>query len=427
MLIFAPLALAILAVYATVRADLLFVGWLAVAPFIQESARETQIGWALTNVFYVLPIGVLLIRMLPSNTLARHLRWYDVLPAGYVCFILLSQAMVDSTQLSQPSFYTDILHAGILVGPPLYYICAFGPLQRLSPTHFAGALLSSCSAIAALGIYEHYTHWNLWGQDLVDDPPRIIVTLSSPGILGAFYGAGIVTAVAILCWNGPQVLRRLSIVTLVLSVPAIFFTYTRAGVIATVVVTAILVATRPRARVIGAALAVLAAFVLFIGWGDISRSSLYQQRASDVANVQGRSVIAKASLELATERPLVGWGYGQFDEAKRNVDIDTGSVSQASLYRYTSHNTYLTILVELGVIGFVLAFLTWLIVVWSTIRRLPTMPYPPWFTHSLLAMIGVVALTALTTDMRFFSFVPGLAWVAVGLLRRGMWSQSAAA
>ena len=61
-LLWVPLALVVLALYSTVRTDLLFVGWLAVSPFIQENARETAIGWVLTNVFYVLPVGVLLIR-----------------------------------------------------------------------------------------------------------------------------------------------------------------------------------------------------------------------------------------------------------------------------------------------------------------------------------------------------------------------------
>ena len=90
------------------------------------------------------------------------------------------------------------------------------------------------------------------------------------------------------------------------------------------------------------------------------------------------------------------------------------------MYKYTSHNTYLTILVELGIVGLVVAFLPWFIVSVSTIRRFSLMPYPPWYTLSLLAIIGVVVLTAQTTDMRFFSFVPGLAWCCVGLLRRGL-------
>ena len=429
-LLWVPLALVVLAIYSTVRPDLLFVGWLAVAPFIQENARETPIGWVLTNVFYVLPVGVLLIRMTRSNSLARHIRWYDVLPAGYVCLTILSQAVVDSMQLRQPGFYTGLLHAGVFLGPPMYYVCAFGPLQRLRPRHVCAAILTSCSLVAALGIFEHYTHWNLWGmeqvRDGIDDPLRIVVTLSNPAVLGAFYGAGIVTATAILGWGGPRLLRRLSFITLVLAFPALFFTFTRGGILATLAVTAVLVAMRPRIRVAAAVLAVLAIFVVWFNWGEISNSSLYQQRAADTHNVQGREAQDRAALQLAAERPLLGWGNGQYDEAKNRTALYAGSLS-SSVYGYTSHNTFLTILVELGIAGLVLAFLPWLIVVWSTVRRFSFMPYPSWYTLSLLAIIAVVVLTAQTTDMRFFSFVPTLAWCAVGLLRRGLSNQASPA
>jgi O-antigen ligase len=427
MLMAVPLALAILAVYSTVRPDLLFVGWLAIAPFLQESARATPVGWVLTNVFYVLPIGVLLIRMTRSNNLARNLAWYDTVPALYVCMNVLSQGMVDALVLRQPGFYTELLHDGVLVGPPLYYICAFGPLQRLVPRHFCVALLTTCAVSGALGIYEHFTHWNLWGapeiRDVPGDPLRIVGTLSNVHVLGAFFGSGIVMAIAILGWNGPRRLRQLSIVTLVLTLPALFFTYTRGGIAATLLVSVLLVALRPRLRVAAGLLAVLTAFVVWFSWGQVTSNHLYQQRLVEAYNVQGREAQNQAALHLASERPIFGWGYGQYDEVKNSKMPYAGPLS-TSVYKYTSHNTYLTILVELGIVGLTLAFLPWVLVVGSTIRRFSSMPYPQWYTLSLLAIIGVVVLTAQTTDMRFFSFVPSLAWCCVGLLRRGLWARA---
>ena len=425
-----PLALVVLAVYAVVPTETLFIAWLALAPFIQENARETPVGWVLTNAFYVLPVGVFLFRMVRANSLARHLQWYDVLPAGYVCLILLSSAMVDSFLVRQPGFYTELLHAGVFIGPPMYYVAAFGPLQRLAPRHVAAAILAGCSVEAALGIFEHYTHWNLWGmaqlQDNPNDPLRIVVTLSNPAVLGAFYGAGIVTATAVLGWGGPRLLRRMSVVTLALALPALFFTYTRGGVVATILVTAVLVAMRRRVRVVAAVLAMLAAFLVWFSWGEISSNPLYRERAANVGNVRGREAQNRAALQLAAEKPLLGWGYGQYDEAKNRRALYTGPMS-TTVYGYSSHNTFLTILVETGVVGLVLAFLPWAIVAWSTLRRFSSMPYPTWYTLSLLAIVGVIVLTALTTDMRFFSFVPGLAWICIGLLRRGLWMQSTAA
>jgi len=428
LLLWAPVLLALLALYVSVRPEVLFVGWLFAAPFIQESARETPIGSALTNVLYVLPLGVFLIHFMGSNTLARWGRWYDVLPIGYLALILASQAFVDASELKSPSFYTTLLHAGVLVGVSMYYFCAFGPMHRLSPRHVAVALLSSCSIVGALGIVEHFARWNLWGQDLGEEPVRIVVTLSQPAVLGAFLGAGIVTATAALVWDGPRILRRLSVVTLALTLPALFFTYTRGGMIATITVASVLIAMRPRTRAIGAGAAVLAALLVWANWGDISNNSLYQQRAADTVNVTGRLVQDQAALDLTAQRPLLGWGYGQYDEAKKGVEfLSPGSLSERSLYYYTSHNTFLTILVELGVAGVAILFLPWLIVVGRTLRRLGSAPNPEWFTLSLLGILGVYVLTSFTTDMRFFSFVPALAWIAVGLLRRGLWDETSLA
>lgn len=422
-LLWAPVLLTLLAIYFSARPEMLFACWLFAAPFVQGSARETTIGWPLTNVLYVLPLGVLLFHMSRSNVLAQ-LRWYDLLPLGYLAFIIGSQAVVDESELRSPSFYTSLLHGGVLVGVLMYYFCAFGPLRGLSARHVAFALLSSCSIVGALGIAEHFTRWNLWGHVLVDDPPRIVVTLSQPAVLGAFLGAGIVIATAVLVWDGPRFLRRLSVVTLGLALPALFFTYTRGGMVATVAVASVLIAIRPRTRVIGAGVAVLAGLLVWANWGEISSTSLYQQRAADAANVSGRFIQSQAALNLAGQRPLLGWGYGQYDEAKSNLQLGAGSLPEKSLYGYTSHNTFLTILVELGVTGFVILFVPWIIVLYRTLRRLGSTRYPTWFTLGLLGIVGVYVLTALTVDMRFFSFVPALAWIAIGLLRRGLWEET---
>jgi hypothetical protein len=427
LLLWAPVLLTLLALYISMRPETLFVCWLFAAPFVQESARETTIGGALTNVLYVLPLGVFLLHMSRSNVLAQRLRWYDLLPLGYVALIIGSQAVVDVSELRSPSFYSSLLHGGILVGVSMYYFCAFGPIRRLSPRHVASALLLSCSIVGALGIAEHFTHWNLWGQDLIDDPPRIIVTLSGPAVLGAFFGAGIVVATAALVWDGPRFVRRLSVVTLALTLPALFFTYTRSGMVATVAVASVLIAMRPRTRVIGAGVAVLSGLVVWASWGEISSTSLYQQRAANTVTVGLRQVQSQAALDLAAQRPFLGWGYGQYDEAKSNLQRSTGSLPEESLYDYTSHNTFLTILVELGVAGLVVLFLPWIIVLYRTLRGLGSTRYPRWFTLGLLGIVGVFALTAFSTDMRFFSFVPALAWIAVGLLRRNLWDETSLA
>jgi O-antigen ligase len=425
-----PVALAILALYISLRPDQLFLGWLFVAPFVQESARATQIGSLLNTVVFVLPLLVFALHLARSNSIARGVRWYDALPLGYVVVIITSQAFVDAEHVASPHLYLDLLHSGVLIGVLMYYFCAFGPLDRLSARRVASTLLWSVSIVAGLGIVQHFSGWTLWGAHLIDadlqnTQARIVVTLSNPAVLGAFLGAGVVSAVAILVWGGPPRLRPLAITTLLLALPALFFTYTRAGVVASVLASVVLVAFRPKTRVVAGGAAFAGLILLAANWGSIANSTVYEERAADASNVSGRLIQSRAALDLTADRPLFGWGYGQYDEAKNTLELSSGNLPEQSLYGYTSHNTFLTILVELGIVGLLVLVLPWALVVWKTIRgvRAPS-GFPQWFTLSLVAIVGVVTVTALTTDMRFSAFVPSLVWIAVGLLRRRLWDQA---
>ena len=413
---------AVVAAYAKLRPETLLLGWLFLAPLLGDSARQTNIGFALYGVAYVLPLGLFVVHLLRSHPLSRPIRWYDWLPLSYVALIVVSQAVVDLPTAMEPGFYTNLVHSGVLIGVIAYYFCAFGPIGRLSSSRLAAVLLGSSALVALMGIIEHYTFWNLWSQEQIDDPPRIVGTLSSPGMVGAFLGTGIVLATAILVWDGPRHLRRPAIATLVLAIPALLFTYTRGAILPAVVVAVLLVAAKPRARLVGAGAAVVLGVFLAANWSSLTGAETYQERdPTDAYNVSTRLLIATASVELAKERPVLGTGYGTFDEAKEGLTYSTGALPSSALYGYTSHNTYLTILVELGAVGLALYVLPWLIVAVGTLRRIRRDRRASWMMLAALGSVAVIALTALSTDLRFFSFVPALVWIYVGLLRRAQW------
>jgi len=252
----------------------------------------------------------------------------------------------------------------------------------------------------------------------------VVSTLAQPAVLGAFLGTGVVVAIAVLVSNGPASLRTLSLVTLAATLPALYFTYTRGPILATFAVAMLLIAARPRMRLIAAGVAAVAALVIAASWSEISSSSLYRTRGpGETVNVRTRLVLSEASLHLAAQRPIVGWGYGRFDTVKNSESFNTGTLPSKQLYDYTSHDTYLTILVELGAVGLTLFLLPLTLIAAMTFRALRWTTTSKWFSLSLLGVLGVVALTAFTTDMRFFSFVPALAWIAAGLLRRRLWDE----
>lgn len=68
-----------------------------------------------------------------------------------------------------------------------------------------------------------------------------------------------------------------------------------------------------------------------------------------------RSAFAYVSLQMIQDRPLAGFGFNQFNAANRPYLSDRStSLQLESIRGYVHHNSYLSLFVELGLVGFVL-------------------------------------------------------------------------
>jgi hypothetical protein len=305
------------------------------------------------------------------------------------------------------------------IGVIVYYFCAFAPLGEGIEQRVLRVLLVTSIIVAVItligrlgGLKFGYT------ADTSSNVARATGPLGDPVYLGTFLGVGFVVALAILVWSGPSALRRLSLVAVVVTPVAIFLTLTRGPIIAAAVVGSLILFGRRGSRW-GAVVAVAAAAIVVVAlWGSIASTSLYKDRFSNKTNVQARVLIDQWSFTLAGRKPILGWGYGSFDRVKNSANLSSGSLPRAFGLNYTSHNTFLTILVELGGAGLLLLLVPWLSAVTSGRRLLTATPEASWLVVALLGTIGVWVVNAGTVDMRFFPFAWVLPWVAVGLLRR---------
>jgi O-antigen ligase len=115
----------------------------------------------------------------------------------------------------------------------------------------------------------------------------------------------------------------------------------------------------------------------------------------------GRGVIWQSGLELVGEHPLAGVGAGVFEAA-----VATPLGRKAS-----SHQTFLSILVEQGLVGLTL-FLTMVAAVVASLPRLPTLERR--FSIVILAALAVGALSAAWDYRKPFWFVLGVLATQVG-------------
>lgn len=412
----ALLGLAGAVILLSMRPEILFLSWLALAPLLQESANATTIGYVASFAFYVAPPLVLALWTFTRPTFVPALRLVDTLPAAFLLYVIGSLLLTtDDASASMKSTYT-----AIGIGVILYYFFAFGPIGSLSWEKITAVFLLACTLQAVMGIVDSLTGWNLWHDTSWRlGIPRAVATLANPGVLGAFVGMGVVLALALLVWGGPERLRALALATIALGLPAVFLTYTRAPIVATIAGVVLVLASRSQTRLIALGSLLLAVALLIGSWGRISESALYQERAANTSNIQARVLIQDWSLQLAAERPLFGWGFGSFDRVKNSAGLSSGEIPRAYGIGSTSHNTYLTILVEFGGIGLALLLVPWLVITGGALKVALARPELRWFLVGSIAALAVYVLVANTLDMRFFSFVPALPWLFLGLLRRG--------
>ncbi len=408
-------AASIAIVWLTLRPQDLFLVWLAAAPFVQSTLHGSGGGHALRVLAYSAPPLLFVLWTIVHARSARP-TLVDILPALYFVVVVIS-ASLSPTSTSPTQLYS-IVGVGIVV----YYFCAFTSFAEDVPVKIAAVLLAAGCVVATWVIVERATgigaSASRYQLDIAASAERAAGTFGNPAVFGTFLGAVFALALTILVWNGPARLRRLSMLVLIVTAPALFLTLTRAPLIAAASVGLLVLVTRSRTRWISMLSIGLAVTVAVVAWGAISSTHLYKTRFSNTTNVQARVVIDDWSLKLAAKKPALGWGYGSFDRVKNASNFSAGPLNRANLLQYTSHNTFLTILVETGALGLGLLIAPWLVIARRSLHAAIRGGPDQWILVGLLAILGVWIVNAGTFDMRFFSFVAALPWLAVGLMRR---------
>jgi O-antigen ligase len=422
-----PLALILIAadlvIMFSLAAEQLLLVWLFAAPLLQETGGNTHIEHILALGLYTAPPFVVCVKGLLARGSRPRREWFDFLPAFFVALVFASLALTSTNSLKTGAVGTlRDFYQTVALGALLYYVAGFWRGRSLSVVQISWAVLASAVLQSAMVIVEWRTGWNLWHNTgwHVPGDMRATGTLANPEITGAFIGAGFVLALAVLCWEGPLRLRRIALGMVVLGLPALYATKTRGPILATLIVAAACVLLSRRTRMIGIGALAAVVLVLALYWPQIRSSQLYATRIGDSQNIQIRLVLQRASLDLAQQKPVFGWGYNSFDRVKFKVPLYSNTVPVTEALQYTSHDTFLTILVEYGAVGLLLFVVPFVVVMLRAARRV-RLPAPDrWFFVAGLGVIGVVELNATTVDYRFFSLVPALPWLFLGLMRRNL-------
>ena len=226
----AVLFLAGAAIMLSIGAEHLLLGWLFLAPLLQESAGKTRVGHLLELALYTAPPLIVALKVLLARGSRPRREWFDFVPALFVGFVFASLVVTSSSVLKTGAVGTlRGFYQTVALGAIVYYVAAFWPGRALSVTRICWVVLASSVLQAVLVIVESATGWNLWHdvQWQVAGDWRAVGTLANPALTGAFIGVGFVVALAVLCWDGPPQLRRLALLMVMIGLPAFYATKTR--------------------------------------------------------------------------------------------------------------------------------------------------------------------------------------------------------
>jgi O-antigen ligase len=159
----------------------------------------------------------------------------------------------------------------------------------------------------------------------------------------------------------------------------------------------------------------------FVGATFFSRQiSMVSVRFNEQRTMDHRKIILDAMGRMVSEKLILGWGYDNLD---RNLPRYYRPVGNASLpydFFQTSHNTYLTIFTELGLIGFVLFLYPTCSCLLRTSKVWRRLPKEGLNSRALIFAFWLAALQNFTVsnfmDMRFFPIGLTLWWMAMGFI-----------
>ncbi len=142
---------------------------------------------------------------------------------------------------------------------------------------------------------------------------------------------------------------------------AILLTYTRSiwmGAMAVVVILlSTLLAGKARAIALGSLVVSGAMAVLILGPSLVAFKREYSE-AETLESTLMRGAFAYVSIEMFKDKPVAGFGFNQFQVHNRPyLDDRRTTIRLESIRGYVHHNSYLSLLVDLGLIGVLLFFI----------------------------------------------------------------------
>ncbi len=393
--------------------------WLAFSPFVAVVTSSLQQAYWLLH--RLLPLGVFGL-MIVNHILGLHPRQlpkpgraeWGMAAYGFaslVSILLLNENPGDTLQL---------LYDRVLIPMILYMIIRLWSPTETDFVRLMPSLLFLVISQMTIGLLAWFQPSLLPSQWLEWAGKRTTGSLRS---YGAFTAAMIFGGLPLLHTALHQVrgwLKNTYLAAFLLSVLGAFISFSRAGWLAMGLVLAGLFTMYPKGT-LRAFLVLLPVILILVAGplaGQVQWASERLNSEESEASALSRLPTYLASLRMIQARPIFGWGYENFNRYDFQFYRRVGDLVNPDK-DHSSHNFFLTLLAEQGLVGFLLflfPFGYWLSV--ST-RVYAKMPANGFISRKFLGVLWLFLLAFLVINM-FQSmrvvYALGLMWVNLGLI-----------
>ena len=393
--------------------------WLILTPFLlhTETGAERRVYWIIHRGLP--PLTVILIALRSALHVERRkmpkLGVPELLMAGYVVTSLIAIYFQSSDPLATAYHFYDRV-----ISPMCLYIIIrlIAPDEKEMKWLIPVALFLSVSQ-SVIGIIAWFAPHYLPSQWLDKAGSRTVGTLINTSVFTTA-----ITFSGLLCLQSALntragIIRNALIIAFLMSLYSIFIAFSRAGWLAGILVVMGLFYLYPKFMLKLTILAVPATLLmggLFADQIYWARERLLSERAENSA--LSRLPVFYAAVRMFQSKPIFGWGYDNFDEYDRRYQGRVADLASDNK-DHASHNTYLTISAEQGIVGLItlLGPMFWWLI--YSLKILPHMPKHGFWSSNLLILLWLVIATHVINN-NFMNllvvFGHGIWWTTLGLI-----------
>ena len=342
----------------------LFIVATCVFPAEFFSVDAGGLTWTLDRLWFAVLIGQGAIRWYRGELSFKRLENCDLAVALFALW-LIARTITQPLGSLLPEQPPTLMHLvnGYLIPFTLYAVLRTSRLNADSLKPALGVLLALGVYLSVTAILEVSGTWSLVVPSFIGDPDLGIHFGRARGPmlqsvrLGICLIAGWIGLVVYTVWIKPDCRFQWAafILGTLLLGSAIFFTYTRsvwlgfACGISTVVIFALQGRTR---QVAIAGLVSVCCVVGIVKGPELVAFKREYSAAETEESTYMRAAFAYVSLEMFKDRPISGFGFNQFQVHNREYLADRSTTMRLEAIRgYVHHNSYLSLLVDLGIVG----------------------------------------------------------------------------